>query len=491
MLYYPFKNYEEFKELFGVTTHSNGAKSRRNKILLNYLKQPNLLAQARESGDNTLINITSMSQLKQVITDLLARKSRVYNNYRCNIMDQVWCSDSYELDDYNGLCEDGDSRSIRYINKESERVYKMKAGKFYRSLILGTAYGRSLPESLVIWLCEDFATSWQSYAMTHLPDVTLHVDDDFEAIYSVSDMGSCMANEDQYSFYENSVNASAAYLKDKEDEIIARCVVFNEVTEESNGKVWRLAERQYSKGSDIVLQRLLVDKLIQGGHIDGYKAVGVDCHNSRSFVGCDGDDLSDKRFYIDCSAERGDTISYQDSFKWLSVDYGRAYNHSNNSYDYELDTTESTLGDDQMWDEYHEEYCDSTIEVSYHGRYITCDVEALEDFVEIDGIYYYYEDTTTCELCGETVLCDDSCYSELTEESYCCYGCLESAEESYKEYNWTYSEYDNEYYEDDSKVVTYTTARGNEMSIHVDSLTELIENGEVVLDESGEYKEVA
>lgn len=38
-----FKNYEEFKELFGITEHGNGVKSRKNKILLACLKDRNLL----------------------------------------------------------------------------------------------------------------------------------------------------------------------------------------------------------------------------------------------------------------------------------------------------------------------------------------------------------------------------------------------------------------------------------------------------------------
>ncbi len=57
MLYYNFKNYEEFKTLFGITKHGNGTKSRKNKILLAYLKNPNLLKQARETGDYDLLNI--------------------------------------------------------------------------------------------------------------------------------------------------------------------------------------------------------------------------------------------------------------------------------------------------------------------------------------------------------------------------------------------------------------------------------------------------
>ena len=41
MLYYNFNNYEEFKELFGLVKHGNGVKSRKNKILLSFIKTGN------------------------------------------------------------------------------------------------------------------------------------------------------------------------------------------------------------------------------------------------------------------------------------------------------------------------------------------------------------------------------------------------------------------------------------------------------------------
>ncbi len=55
-----------------------------------------------------------------------------------------------------------------------------------------------------------------------------------------------MVDKEQHSFYENAVNASAAYLENEEGKIIARCIIFNEVKDQ-DGKIWRLAERQYSK----------------------------------------------------------------------------------------------------------------------------------------------------------------------------------------------------------------------------------------------------
>lgn len=76
MLSYPFKNYQEFKELFGMTEHGNGVKSRKNRILLSYLKQPGLLKRVRETGDYSLINIHSMAELRQVMLDHIQQSGK-------------------------------------------------------------------------------------------------------------------------------------------------------------------------------------------------------------------------------------------------------------------------------------------------------------------------------------------------------------------------------------------------------------------------------
>ena len=61
MLYYNFKDYAGFQERFGMVEHGNGEKSRKNKILLAYIKQPSLFKEATQTGDYSLINISSMS----------------------------------------------------------------------------------------------------------------------------------------------------------------------------------------------------------------------------------------------------------------------------------------------------------------------------------------------------------------------------------------------------------------------------------------------
>ena len=50
MLYYKFKNYEEFKDMFGIIKHGNGVCSRKNKILLAYIRNKKLLHEAIETN---------------------------------------------------------------------------------------------------------------------------------------------------------------------------------------------------------------------------------------------------------------------------------------------------------------------------------------------------------------------------------------------------------------------------------------------------------
>ena len=55
MLYYKFKNYEEFKDMFGIIKHGNGVCSRKNKILLAYIRNKRLLHEAIETNNYTLL----------------------------------------------------------------------------------------------------------------------------------------------------------------------------------------------------------------------------------------------------------------------------------------------------------------------------------------------------------------------------------------------------------------------------------------------------
>ena len=463
MLYYNFKDYAGFKERFGIVEHGNGEKSRKNKILLAYIKQPSLFKQAVETGDYSLINIASMSELKQTMLERI-KQSGESLKYEVKLINYTFKSSKFETDEFNGLCEDGDPKSCRYINHSNEgRIFKMKAGKFIRSLILETEFGQTLPEQVLNWLSEEFTQEWQTFTLSTFPENKLFVNDKFADIYSSyrckGNFHSCMTNEEYYTYYQDSVKAKAAYLENEEGEIIARCIIFPEVYDE-NGKVWRLAERQYSTECDDVLKRALVDALIRGGHIDGYKKVGAGCSDTREFVDINGNSLADKKFYIDCDLETYDTLSYQDSFRYYRYNDKKAYNYvPDKGYSYCLDTTDGSLDgpddDDDEWDSYHQEYVSEVTTVYVNGRAETCDIYALDDFHEIDGVYYHLDDVNRCDNCGKYYLDSESQHSRITSGDYCCEECKKKAEEEYIKSNWYYSDYDKTYFEDRKDLTTY------------------------------------
>ena len=466
MLYYNFDGYLGFQSRFGIVEHGNGEKSRKNKILLAYIKQPSLFKEAVETGDYSLINIASMSELKQTMLDRIMQSGEGLK-YEIKLINYTFHSSKFETDVYKGLCEDGDPKACRYINHNNGgRAFKMKAGKFFRSIILETEFGQTLPEQVLVWLCEEFAAEWQTFTLSTFPENKLYVNDNFSDIYDsercVGNFHSCMTDQGYHTYYQDSVKAKAAYLENDEGNIIARCVIFPEVYDE-NGKVWRLAERQYSTDCDDVLKRALVDALIRGNFIDGYKKVGAGCSDTREFVDINGNSLADKKFYIDCSLETYETLSYQDSFRYYNYGQGKAYNYQESHHGYCLDTTDGSIdGNDdddddepQEYDSYHQ--CNAWVvcTVWVHGERETCDVDDIGDFIEINGSYYHEDDVSHCDKCGEPYLPANGKYSGITDGDYCCDKCRSEAEQEFIKENWFYSFFDKTYFEDKNDLATY------------------------------------
>jgi len=489
MLYYNFEGYAGFQARFGIQEHGNGEKSRKNKILLSYIKNKDLLHEAVANNDYSLLNISSMTALKQTMLQLVSESGLVDDSleYKVNLMGHTFYSAQYETDGFMGLCEDCDSHAVRYINHDNDKVYKMKVGKMLRALILETAFGRTIPEQVLTFILEEFSAEWQTYASRTLPEHRLVVDEKFWKIYDSDelegDFGSCMVDKDFYSFYKDAVNAKAAYLLNEEDKIVARCIIFTEVFEEDSNKPWRLAERQYSSGGSDVLKRALIDALIRADEIDGYKKVGAGCGDSREFVDINGNSLAEKKFWIQCCLGMDDPLSYQDSFKWYNYNREQAYNHGDGSWDYELDTTDGSLDgcEESEYDDYHGYSCQETVCVYQDGCEYYCDVNNLDDFIYVDGDYHHKDDCSRCEHCDEWYLDNEGYYSEMTDAYYCCKRCRDLAEDEWKENHWTYSEYDEEYYEKEDDVVSFWQWDGQiqdyrEVTIYVGTVIDLLRN---------------
>lgn len=453
MLYYNFGDYEGFKELFGVVRHDNGTKSRRNKILLYFIKQRKLIAAKMKDRRNDLLNTTSLDDVKRLIWDNLRMQN---NGEELYLMGHSMYSNEFHTDNLNGLCFDGDYRSIRYVRNDNDRIFKMRAGKLMRKILLQEEWSNLLPEQVVIWFCEEFAREWESYATSNSPQYELHVDNDFNRIYRSrylkGNFGSCMVDNGFEEFYNDNVDARAAYLTDEDDMVVARCVIFDEVHDEGNDKTYRLAERQYSTDGNETLKQVLVNKLIDAGEIDGYKRVGADCHSPESFLLNNGNSLSGHRLYVQMRYINDNTeIPYMDSFKWYDINDECAYNYE--CGDYELVVTNGHPIESE-WDEYHERWCRDTVAVYVHGRYMRCDEDYLDDFILVRGEYHHYEDVCECDECGSDYLSDsdNTCYSEILDTNYCCYSCMQAAEQRYIEENWYHSELTDEFYETEEEL---------------------------------------
>ena len=489
MLLFNIRDYDDFKYIFGLESHGNGVKSRKNKILLQHLKNPALIKWCREHDDWSLLRIRNMADLKQKVLNAIqesGKKDEQLQN-KVELIGKIYWSGLYRTDEKKGLCDDFDKKAVRYINVKTEHPYKMKAGKFITAIIKETELGQILSSQVANWLAEEFSADWQTYTFGQTPDVVLHVDDNFEKIYSshwCRDFNgcSCMVGRDHHSFYEDAVEAKAAYITDKEGYVLARAIIYTNASDQY-GKKWRLLERQYSKESNEVLKRTLIDLLIKAGEIDAYKKVGAGCSEATAFVDLEGNSLSHLEFSIKCELNCDSTISYQDSFKWYDMDNYVAYNYPDSSADYNLDTTDLNLegdsddDDDQAYDEYHDYNCDETRICYYHGQEISVDVENLEDFIHIEGEYYHESDVYQCS-CSKWVIKEDATYNSEVEA----YFCDDTCERTYIKENFYYSEYDDDYFrneEDLTTIQTWDEETQNYKSITISLLSRewLIKNG--------------
>lgn len=77
MLYYNFDGYEGFCCRFGFIEHDNGKKTRRNKILLDFMKDRKLLHDAIRTNNFSLLNITNTADLRKLCSRRLWIQARM------------------------------------------------------------------------------------------------------------------------------------------------------------------------------------------------------------------------------------------------------------------------------------------------------------------------------------------------------------------------------------------------------------------------------
>jgi hypothetical protein len=303
----------------------------------------------------------------------------------------------------------------------------MKAGKFLRWCVDANEITAIGPKALNQH-CEDFARDWFAFASTKVGEyvgVTLKYDTDFEFIYTSDNyagggFGSCMTNEGYHAFYDAVDGARAASLIDTDGLILSRCIVFEKCISLTDGRTYRVAERQYARDGSDALKQMLVDALVKAGKIDAYKRIGADCRSPRAFVSVDGSAFSHVMYiqtYI-TSCNLDVSISYQDSFKYLDVADGRAYNSDDVTNGLiRLDITDGTL--ELNYDDFNGEW--TTDDVT--GVYTYCCGEWIEQdttyatrdelFTYVRGYGYYYSDD-----CFYDDLLDEYIPLDLGEDIY-------------------------------------------------------------------------
>ena len=105
MLYYSFRNYEEFQHVFGIQTHGNGAKSRKNALLLGFLKDRGLLRRSIETNDFSLLHITSMQELKSMLYNRIQASGALMKDaHELHLMGYHFYSPKFETDSMKVIC---------------------------------------------------------------------------------------------------------------------------------------------------------------------------------------------------------------------------------------------------------------------------------------------------------------------------------------------------------------------------------------------------
>ena len=100
MLNFKIRDYEDFKFLFGLEIHGNGVKSRKNKILLQHLKNPALIRWCRNNNDWSLLHIRSMAELKHLVLSYIRETGKADINLpnKVRLIGNTYWSSQYRTD---------------------------------------------------------------------------------------------------------------------------------------------------------------------------------------------------------------------------------------------------------------------------------------------------------------------------------------------------------------------------------------------------------
>lgn len=456
--FFCFRNAREFNEMFG---YQNG--TRKNKILLAFLKSKEIF-----KFDRYLMRVNSMPRLKQVCMSEIGAEIDLWGGNSLFLNGRYYHLDGYTTDSYKGICCDGDNNSARYVKDDC--LYKMRSGKLFRKIILESYFGSLLPEQVIVWLCEEFVTDWNTFASTHRESpykLVTGLDSDltFADIYGngrnyqAPYMDSCMTGKNRHHFYDKSIKdcyPAALVKRDNPKQIVARCVVFNNVKDVNTGEIFRLAERQYSDIGDRG-KRLLVQMLKDAKLIDGYKFIDAACSEATNFVDINDNSLSDRTFSISCSFKNNKILSYQDSFKFFHSD-----GTTTNVWDRDcvLDFATTSRDARVYYDTYHDtvHFSGHLVDVWVGGKKMKCHNLDLDDFILSWNTFYHREkDTQKCPVCGGLVgthHLPEKAKSRVTGKTYCCQACKNFHEGAVGDAKKFFSVFDGTYADKASELTT-------------------------------------
>lgn len=236
---------------------------------------------------------------------------------------------------------------------------------------------------------------------------------------------SCMKGNSEYlDIYSNCDDLSIVVLKNKEGLLSGRALLWNV---EIDGEKVKFIDRFYVAKECLYNTFLDFANKNKFWRKEDYKSY----QNKTRFVDPDGESRYIKiKIYTNTDFN---CYPYIDTFSYGSD--GFLTNES--GFDYEYNNTDGTRdGDGMVWDDIYNCYIheeDSAWITSGEGRYINCRTH-IENVVEIDNEWYYYQDENIVEIDGEWYTIDSGCVVCV------CNGGWELID------NCAYSEYDGEWY---------------------------------------------
>lgn len=349
-------NYEDFKSRFGYKTgqdgrylaNANGVKQRKNNVVYLFWKEDAKYLRKRGHSLSEAFELAQkFDSSKELFQYMLQSTFGTHTSDICPVTN----FDDFEILNY-GICADGDVNSIRYQKRGTNKVYKMKIGKYVGKFLDSIQKRSDHPwlsnQTLRIFFIEELTELWKNKRLKE-QSLKVVVDKDFHAIYDThrrpadsSCFNSCMDNDPNWNFYKNHEDIfDAISLQDEDGMIYARAILVHCYDTHDNPHTYM--ERIYCNKR--MFKDLLFEKAKLQNIFDLYKGLEASCHDSLEVYKVSDSKRITDNLYIPLNLKTGDFISFQDTFKFYYRAQKKAYNQKQLSLGTEigLATTEVHL----------------------------------------------------------------------------------------------------------------------------------------------------